>query len=117
VEFTIEFYETSSGGCPVRDFLDELKDSNPDDFAAVLAGLARLRNREYHRPPLSKNVGDDLFELRHVGKLSTRLLYFYMKGRRIILLHGFRKKTRALPLRERQVALQRRRDWLSRNVT
>lgn len=117
MEFTIEFYETSSGGCPVRDFLDELKDSNPDDFAAVLAGLARLRNREYHRPPLSKNVGDDLFELRHVGKLSTRLLYFYMKGRRIILLHGFRKKTRALPLRERQVALQRRRDWLSRNVT
>lgn len=51
-EFTIEFYETSSGGCPVRDFLDELKDSNPDDFAAVLAGLAKLRNREYHRPPL-----------------------------------------------------------------
>lgn len=115
MEFTIEFYETSSGRCPVRDFFDELRESNPDDFAAVLAGLAKLRNREYHRPPLSKNVGDDLFELRHVGKLNTRLLYFFMKGRRIILLHGIRKKTRALPLRERQVALQRKRDWLARN--
>lgn len=117
MEFTIEFYETSSGRCPVREFLDELKESDPDDFPAVLAGLAKLRKREYHRPPLSKNVGDDLFELRHMGKLNTRLLYFFMKGRRIILLHGIRKKARALPLRERQVALQRKRDWLARNET
>ena len=117
MEYTIEFYETSSGRCPVRDFLDGIKDSNPDDFAAVLAGIAKLRNRDYHRPPLSKSIGDDLFELRHVGKLNTRLLYFFIKGRRIILLHGIRKKTRALPLRERQVALQRKRDWLARNET
>ena len=117
MEFTIEFYETSSGRCPVRDFLDELKESDPEDFAAVLAGLAKLRNREYHRPPLSKNVGDGLLELRHVGKLNTRLLYFFMKGRRIILLHRIRKKTRSLPLRERQVALKRKRNWLARNAT
>jgi phage-related protein len=115
VEFIIEFYETSSGRCPVRDFLDKLKESDPEDFAVVLAGFAKLRNREYHRPPLSKSVGDDLFELRHVGKLNTRLLYFFTKGRRIILLHGFRKKTRARPLHERQVALRRKRDWLTRN--
>ena len=98
----------------MRDFLDDLKESDPEDFASVLAGLAKLRNRAYHRPPLSKSLGDDLFELRHVGNLNTRLLYFFMKGRRIILLHGFRKKTRALPLRERQVALRRKRDWLDR---
>jgi hypothetical protein len=29
----------------VREFLDELKASDPDDFAAVVAGLAKLRNR------------------------------------------------------------------------
>ncbi len=115
MEFIVEFYETNSGRCPVRDFLDKLKESDPEDFAVVLAGLAKLRNSEYHRPPLSKSVGDDLFELRHVGKLNTRLLYFFTKGRRIIFLHGFRKKTRALPLRERQVALRRKRDWLDRN--
>ncbi|NVM25271.1 MAG: type II toxin-antitoxin system RelE/ParE family toxin [Desulfobacterales bacterium] len=117
MEFNIEFYETSSGRCPVREFLDELKEFNPDDFAAVLAGLAKLRNREYHRPPLSKPIGDDLFELRHVAKLNTRVLYFFMKGQRIILVHGLRKKTRALPARERQVALERKRDWLARNPT
>jgi len=39
MEFSVEFYETSTGHCPVREFLDELKDSDPDDFACVLAGL------------------------------------------------------------------------------
>ena len=117
MKFTIEFYETSSGRCPVRGFLDKLKHSNPDDFTAVLAGLAKLRNSEYHRPSLSKPIGNDLFELRHAGKLNTRVLYFFMKGRRIILVHGFRKKTRALPARERQVATERKEDWLKRNTT
>ena len=92
MDFTVEFYETSSGKCPVQGFLDELKKSNPDDFAAVMAGLAKLLSRNYHRPPLSKPIGDDLFELRHVGKLSSRVLYFFVKGKRIITLHGIRSK-------------------------
>ena len=53
-EFTVEFYETETGNCPVRDFLNELKASDPGDFAAVLAGLAKLRNRQYHKKPLTK---------------------------------------------------------------
>ena len=117
MEVAIEFYETSAGRCPVREFLDELKKSNPYDFAAVLAGLAKLRSSVYQRPPLSKSIGDDLFELRHVGKLNTRVLYFFIKGQRIILVHGIRKKTRVLLARDRQVALERKRDWLTRNLT
>ena len=54
----------------MREFLDDLKESDPDDFAAVMAGLAKLQSRHYHRQPLSKHIGDDLFELRHVGKLN-----------------------------------------------
>jgi hypothetical protein len=83
MDFTVEFYETKSGACPVRDFLDDLKATDTDDFAAVLAGLAKLRNSQYHREPLSKALGGGLFELRHVGKLNTRVLWFFMKGRRI----------------------------------
>jgi hypothetical protein len=80
MKFAVEFYETQSGQCPVREFLDRLKESDPDDFTIVMAGLAKLRNRQYHRPPLSKPVGEDLFEMRHVGKLNTRVLYFFYKG-------------------------------------
>jgi hypothetical protein len=43
MEFTIEFYEGQSGRCPVREFLEELKEADPDDFAAVMAGLAKLK--------------------------------------------------------------------------
>jgi len=60
MEFTVEFYETQSGRCPVREFLDRLKESDPDDFAIVMAGLAKLRNRQYHKPPLSGSIGEDL---------------------------------------------------------
>jgi hypothetical protein len=42
----------------VREFLDELKASDPDDFAVVVAGLSKLRNRQYHWEPLSKAIGD-----------------------------------------------------------
>jgi hypothetical protein len=45
-----------------------------------MAGLAKLRDRGYHRPPLSKPLWKGLFELRHVGKLNTRVLYFFAKG-------------------------------------
>ena len=57
MEFTVEFYETAAGRSPVQEFLDELKQSDPDDFAAVMRGLAKLRNRQYHREPLIQGAG------------------------------------------------------------
>jgi phage-related protein len=110
MDFRVEFYETATGKRPVREFLDELHVSDPDDFAAVLAGLAKLRNSQYHREPLSKALGDGLFELRHVGKLNTRVLWFFMKGRRIVLLHGIRNKGQVIPSRDLATARERMHD-------
>ena len=115
MEFRIEFYETKSGRCPVREFLGGLKEGDPDDFAAVMAGLAKLRDRQYHRPPLSKSIGDDLFELRHLGKLNTRVLYFFARGQRIILVNGIRNKAMKISRGDRKVAQERKGDWLTRN--
>ena len=98
----------------MREFLDGLKATDPDDFSAVVAGLAKPRNRPYHREPLSKALGDGLFELRHVGKLNTRVLWFFTKGRRIVLVHGIRSKARAIPVRDLRVARERKRDWRKR---
>jgi phage-related protein len=114
MEFTVEFYESDAGRCPVREFLDELKASDPADFAAVLAGLAKLRNRQYHREPLTKALGNGLFELRHVGKLNSRVLWFFMKGRRIVAVHGVRNKGQAISQRDLRTAHERMRDWLER---
>jgi phage-related protein len=117
MEFSVEFYVNAGGRAPVREFLDELRQSDPDDFAAVLAGLAKLRNRQYHREPLSKALGGGLFELRHVGKLNTRVLWFFVKGRRIIAVHGIRNKGQAIPVRDLDTARERMSDWRDRFET
>src|SRR5260221_8567583 len=100
MEFNVEFYETKGGTCPVREFLDELKSTDPNDFAAVVAGLAKLRNRQYHREPLSKSVGNGIFELRHVGMLNTRVLWFFARNRRIVAVHAIRNKSQVLSRRD-----------------
>ena len=115
MDFTVEFYETETGRVPVQEFLDELKRTDPHDFAAVLAGLNKLRHRGYHREPLSKSLGDGLFELRHVGKLNTRVLWFFMKGRRIIAVHGIRNKGQAIAPSDLKTARHRMDEWINRH--
>ena len=114
MEFTVEFYETSGGTSPVLEFLEELRRSDPGDHAVVLRGLAKLRERQYHREPLSKALGGGLFELRHVGKLNTRVLWFFVKGRRIIAVHGIRNKGRAIAARDLDTGRSRMSDWQKR---
>jgi phage-related protein len=114
MNFSVEFYESKSGLSPVQQFLDELKASDPDDFATVLAGLAKLRNRQYHREPLCRALDDGLFELRHVGKLNTRLLWFFVKNRRIVVVHGIRNKGQAIAARDLEIARERMREWQRR---
>lgn len=112
--FTVEFYETDAGACPVREFLDELKATDPGDFSAVVAGLSKLRNRLYHREPLARSLGDGLFELRHVGKLNTRVLWFFVRNRRIVAVHAIRNKGQTIPARDIETARYRMRDWQKR---
>ena len=66
---------------------------------------------------LSKALGDGLFELRHVGKLNTRVMWFFAKGRRIIAVHGIRNKGWAIPARDLDTAQDRMRDWQERFET
>lgn len=40
MEFSVEFYETASGKCPVKDFLEELKRSDVDDFKIPISQTA-----------------------------------------------------------------------------
>lgn len=114
MDFSVEFYESENGVSPVRQFMEELKASDPVDFAAVLAGLAKLRNRQYHREPLSKALGDGLFEMRHVGKLNTRVFWLFAKNRRIVAVHGIRNKGQAIPASDLETARERMHDWQRR---
>lgn len=116
MEFTVEYYETANGNCPVEVFLDKLIATDPGDAAAVFAGLNKLKQKTNHHEVLSKAIGDGLLELRHVGKLNTRVLWFFTKGKRIIAVHGILNKGQKIAKQDRDIAKTRMKDWIQRNA-
>ena len=98
-------------------WLDEVQARNRDLWAQTAAGIEKLRDRQNHRSPLSIPLGNGLFELRTRSRSDIgRVLYFFLRGRRIVLLHGFIKKTQRTPPSELELARQRMRDYLERYV-
>jgi phage-related protein len=58
--------------------------------------------------PYTKAMGDGLFEIRARGTEGIgRAFFCCMKGRRVVILHGFVKKTQATPIKELRLAKQR----------
>jgi len=113
---TIEFYKTASGDCPIDDFLDSL----PDRDAQKVAWVLRLVERLEIVPPqyFKKLVGtDDLWEVRaQMGGNSYRLLGFFENSRLLILTNGFAKKQQKTPMKEIELARQRRVEYLQRRL-
>lgn len=67
------------------------------------------------KQPYSKHLEDGIFELRvKFSSNITRTLYFFAKGKRIILANGFVKKTQKTPKKEIDLAKRRRVDYLER---
>lgn len=57
--------------------------------------------------PLVKSIKGKLWELRTTGRNQHRILYFAVSGKRLVLLHGFTKKTQKTPVGEIETALRR----------
>lgn len=58
--------------------------------------------------PHTRSMGDGLFELRVKGHEGiSRVFYCTQAGQRIVMLHGFIKKSEKTPLRELRTARQR----------
>ena len=108
--FEIDYYEDAAGQKPVQKFIDGLSKKMQ---ARVFGRLELLE--EYGSQlgmPFSKCLRDGVFELRVTqGSNTTRILYFFAKGKRIVLTHGFAKKTRKTPAREIERAKRMREDW------
>jgi phage-related protein len=115
MEFDVQFYKTMTGESPVREFLLDMCNRDPDEYSKILSEITQLRDRLFHRAPYSKPIGDGLFELRHRGRLNTRLIYFFVVGRRIIMVHGIRNKAQDIPRQDRHIALERMKDWIRRH--
>jgi protein of hypothetical function DUF891 len=113
MRFTVEFYEKKSGETPVRDFIDSMEPKMGAKVLSMLEILEKEGNRL--RLPYSRFLGEGIFELRcKFGSDITRTLYFFYEGATIVLTNGFVKKTQRTPLKEIQLAKDRRKDYLER---
>jgi phage-related protein len=60
------------------------------------------------RMPHSRAMGDGLFELRPRGREGIgRVMYCFLVGRRVVVVHAFVKKTQATAERELRIARKR----------
>ena len=109
----MDFYKAADGSKPLVSFVDLL---NVKMKAKVMANLVLLE--EYGnmaREPLSKPIGDGLFEMRAIlGNDIVRILYFFDGGRIIIATNGFVKKQQKTPGKEIDLAKKRRTDYFRR---
>jgi phage-related protein len=117
MEFEIVFYKDSLGNNPIEEFILKLEKSNKELVAQVRRGLEKLRNRAYHKEPLSKYVEPGLWELRvKAGTDIMRILYTFERGRVIILLHSFVKKQQNTPVGELEIARKRLKEVSLRRI-
>ena len=91
--YEIILYDTEDGRCPVQELLDSLE---PKLLAKTLRTIDLLEmNGPLLREPYSKPLENGIFELRtKQGSDITRVLYFFIVGKKAVLTNGFKKNRR-----------------------
>lgn len=111
--FEVEFYEKSDGTYPAEEFILS-QDIKMQTKLFRMLELLELKGNEL-REPYSKSLSDGIFEIRAIqGNNITRVLYFFVVGKKIILTNGFVKKTQRTPESEIALAKKYRTDYMLR---
>jgi phage-related protein len=108
--FEIIFYETENNTKPVEEFLDSLDIKMRRKALQEIQLLKECGNTL--KEPYSKHITDGLFELRIKQSSNiSRIFYFFYVGKKIVLTHGFIKKTQKTPSAEIQKGLKYKQDF------
>ena len=100
----VVFFRLDSGKEPVRDWLKSL------DREARRAIGADIKTLQLGCPvgmPLARKLSDNLWELRSRLKTGIARTFFTMHAKKLVLLHGFIKKSQKTPARELAIAKRR----------
>ena len=112
-EFEIVFYDKPDGSEPAKEFLLSWDKKMRAKIVMLIELLAE--NGSALRQPYSKHIVDGIFELRaKVGSDISRVFYFFVIGKRIVLTNGFIKKTQKTPKSEIELAKKYRNEFLNR---
>ncbi len=88
----------------IQTFLLSFDDSTVSKVINSLELLDELG--EQIRPPRSKKVAKNIYELRVLTNLSIRIFYTFHREN-IWILHAFIKKSQKIPLKELETAIHR----------
>ena len=101
---SVVFYKQASGKEPVRDWLKSLTKNQKkiigEDIKTVEMGWPLGM-------PLVKNLNKSIWEVRSNFKNGTARILFKMHENKMVLLHGFIKKSQKTPSRYLTIALKR----------
>jgi phage-related protein len=105
----VVFYQTRAGSEVVRDWLRSLDES---DRNAIGQDLMRVQYRWPVGMPLCRSLGEGLWEVRTAlpSRTIARVLFCTQRDR-IVLLHGFIKKTQKTPDADLNLARKRKREF------
>ena len=110
----VEFYHTAAGQEVIEEFLNALPKK---DLAKVIRDIELLAEFAPNlHEPYTKHIDGPIWELR--SKFASnihRIFYFIWRNNKLILLHGFTKKTQKTPPREIQIAKTRFADYEARH--
>ena len=103
---SVGFYRSETGSEPVRDWLQGL-----DREEKKLIG-EDIKTVEYGYPigmPTCRSLGNGLYEVRTNLNRKIARVFFCIHEGKMMLLHGFIKKTQKTPQKELDTALKRKR--------
>lgn len=111
-EWSAEFFKDKQGRSPVEKFLNDL----PPKERAKVDRLINLLERYGHKLEMYSKKQTKSFKghkpLKELRPVPNRVIYFFYKDNRIILLHGFKKKTNHTPVKELELARSRMNQFL-----
>jgi phage-related protein len=108
----VVFYKEDDGTVPLLEWLDSLSEKAQDKCRVRIERLQEM-GHELRRPE-ADFLRDGIYELRarHMG-VNYRILYFFHGRRIVVLAHGFTKQEARVPERMIEVAIVRKRRFVS----
>ena len=110
-KFEFDYYDWAE----FEQFLDQLPDK---DAAKLIATIQNIENNGLlvaERQLWVKKLENNLYEIRSKRSSNIqRAIYFQVKGSKYIITHAFTKKTQKTPENEKQIARNRRSQYLSK---
>jgi phage-related protein len=108
--FAVEWYCDDQGKSQPYDYFLSISDKQQDKFFMLVKRMAEF-GKIFDKTKF-RNEGDDIYVFQ---PKPDHYLCFFVKGRKIVVVHAFSKKTDKMPAKEKQIAQTRMKIYLERN--